>query len=272
MRPILKPKLPDSLFAVPPSHLLLQSFGEYCSVSEQPLPSRHHVWHKRLGVEMSAPAPQAYWNDLLLLSENSFLAQLGKPPLPWLRFPDNEYELTFSFTGASQFRYELTPVVVIVRDSQGNNVSQNKDKVVIVSGNNSEANDTIEYFALNSQFYIASDFTFVIPLQARRTAFERRVTQRTQAWHTAVEFAQAWRGTLDTAREDVNVQQMLIGQGRRLAAATGYWSTWASALLHEQLPVTTIRDILLSPFGHQVDWGRGPGPHNPYPGTNAQVP
>ena len=168
MRPILKPKLPDALFAIPPSHLLLQSFGEYCSVSEQPLPSRHHVWHKRLGVELASPVPQADWNDLLLLSENTFLAQLGKPLPLWLLFPDEEHDLTFSFTGISPFRYQLTPVTVILTDEQGNTVSRDKDKVVIVNGDNSEAADTLEYFALTTQFYITSDATFVIPLQARQ--------------------------------------------------------------------------------------------------------
>ena len=266
MRPILKPPLADALFAIPPSDLLLQSFGEYCSVSEQPLPSRHYVWHKRLGIDMSAPVAQSYWKDLLLLSENSFLAQLGKP-LPALLFPDESQRLTYSFDGRGPLSYQLQTVLVIIQDEQGQRVWQDKKDAVIVSGDNEEAQATIEYFALNTQFYHAADATFLIPQQAQRTGFDRRVAQRTQAWHHAAAFAEAWRETLERAGEDEG-ERALIGQAQRLAAATGYWSTWASSLAHHQVSAAVIREILLRP---QTHWEVGPGPHNPYPGTNPRV-
>ena len=263
MRPIVKPKLIDALFAIPPSDLLLQSFGEYCSVSEQPLPSRHFVWHKQLAVEVLSPVPPSQWHDLLLLSENSYLAQLGRQPQTLL-YPDDIQNMTFTLDGRSPLRYQLQQATVIVLDEQGTTLSNTDPYLVIVSGENEAANATIDYFALNTQFYDSANSTFIIPQRALRLGFDRRVAQRTHAWKIAAGFADAWQNVSKNRDE----QRMLVQQARRLAAATGYWSTWASALLEYQIPTPTIREILLSP---PSSWEIGPGPHNPYPGTNPRI-
>jgi hypothetical protein len=265
VRPILKYRLPDALFAIPPSDLLLQTFGEYCSVSEQPLPSQHFVWHKRLAIEVAALVSQTDWRDLLLLSENSFLAQLGKLPQPLL-FPDES--LSFSFDGQGPIEYKLKPVEWVFRDEDGKEVAREKGDAVIAFGRTDVATATIEYFALNTQFYHPGDASFFIPLSARRSGFDRRVQQRTAAWHVATKFAEAWLQTVDQLGTNRELIESAAAQGSRLAAATGYWSTWASALAWQKVPPEHIRNILLP---KPLPWEAGPGPHNPFPGTNPRV-
>src|SRR6185312_5356170 len=228
MRPIVKPDLPDAYFAIPPSALLLQSFGEYCCVSEQPLSSNHYVWHKRLAVEHSAPVSRTYWQNLLLLCENSYFAQMGKQLPPNLLFPD-ESPLTFLFTGSSPFLYELRSVGVIIVDDDGRELSSSKSELVIVEGTNEEAEETIRFFALNSQFYNHQNDTLTIPIHALLSGYDRRVQQRTRAWQLAVDFARALRESEISDRLPAEPPPLIL-QGRKLAAATGYWSTWASAL------------------------------------------
>jgi len=268
MRPIIKPSLGDSTFAIPPSALLLQSFGEYCSVSEQPLPSNHYVWHKRLGVDRSAPVSRTYWANLLLLCENSFLAQVGKAVPLTLLYPD-ETPLTFSFYGPSPFKYTLQPVETTAVDENGESVGRPiKSDEVIVSGTTVEAEETIAFFALNSQFFDARLSRFTIPVHAHRIGFDRRVRQRTKAWQMAVAFARDLSKV--SADGSADFRTHLLEQGRALAAATGYWSTWASALLHEQVATTTVTELLL-PVPPSTPWHVGPGFHNPFPGTNPSV-
>jgi hypothetical protein len=269
MRPIVKPGLPDPAFAIPPSALLLQTFGEYCSVSEQPLPENHHVWHKALGVEHLGPVSPTDWPHLLLLSENSFLAQLGKAVPPNLLYPDDP-PLTFSFVEQSPFKYSLEWVDTTYLDENGEQVGEGtKSQEVIVSGPNSdEAEATIAFFALNSQFFDARTFKFTIPLHAYRIGFDRRVKQRTKVWKMAVEFAHGSSDRFPIPLE--HAPRQAFDQARGLAAATGYWSTWASALLHERVDRRAIAALLLPPRP-PLPWEAGPGFHNPYPNTNPAV-
>ncbi|MBA2116091.1 hypothetical protein HOV93_32800 [Planctomycetes bacterium FF15] len=217
-------------------------------------------------VEVSGTVSPSYWDDLLLLSENSYLAQLGKRQQE-MQFPDDIQKLSYTLDHRSPLHYQLQRVTVIVVDEQGTQLSSDDPLLVIVSGRTDAANTTIDYFSLNTQFYDASNTTFTIPLQAVRTGFDRRVSQRTHVWKIAVEFAEQWIKSQDD-RKNQDDQQILLQQVRRLAAATGYWSTWAAAMMENQVPTTIISDILLSPSSL---WELGPGPHNPYPGTNPRI-
>lgn len=267
MRPITKPSLPDHAFGSPVDALLMQCFGEYCSVSEQPIPSANHAWSKRYRNEVTGRIARSEWSDVLLLSENSFIAQIGKTATRLL-FPDDPSTLTFNLDGPTPFIYELQRVTFVIVD-ESNREERSKGEAVIVKGKNEAARATIDYFDLNTQFFNAADNLFRIPLDVHLSGFDRRVTQRTEAWHIARGFG---AGILDhrAVLPDEEFLGPQIAQAQRLVAATGYWSTWA-ACLHEMGVNMTILRRLLLPFTQAptpIPWETGPGPHNPYPGTN----
>ena len=176
--------------------------------------------------------------------------------------------LTYEFYGKGPINYKLQGVTVIIQGDNGEEMSKQNGKEVIAVGTSDEAVATIDFFALNTQFYIPQDSTFLIPRRAFQSAFDRRIQQRTAAWHIATEFGRMIRESQGEFGENEEVMAPIVAQGRRLVAATGYWSTWASALEAFQLPVRYIRDVLVS---KPAQWDVGPGPHNPYPGTNPRV-
>jgi hypothetical protein len=267
MRPITKPTLPDHAFGSPVSALLMQCFGEYCSVSEQPIPSANYAWSKAYRAEVTGRIARSGWNDVLLLSENSFIAQLGKTAAQLL-FPDDPQQLTFNLAGPTPFVYELQTVTFVTVD-KANREERRKGEAVIVKGQTDVATATIDYFDLNTQFFNAADNVFRIPLDVYLSGFDRRVMQRTEAWRIAAEYGAA---ILDHRIVLPDEEQLgpQIAQGQRLVAATGYWSTWAACLHGMGVGMTILRRLLL-PFTQvatQIPWVIGPGPHNPYPGTN----
>jgi hypothetical protein len=267
MRPITKPSLPDHAFGSPVSALLMQCFGEYCSVSEQPIPSANYAWSKGNRAEVTGRIARSEWHDVLLLSENSFIAQIGKTAAQLL-FPDDPQPLTFNLDGPTPFIYELQGVTFVIVD-EANREKRSTGKAVIVKGKTEAAIATIDYFDLNTQFFNAADNVFRVPLDVYLSGFDRRVTQRTQAWQIAADYGTAILNHRMVLPDEEQLGPQ-IAQGQRLVAATGYWSTWASCLHAMGVDMTILRRLLL-PFtqaGTLLPWEIGPGPHNPYPGTN----
>jgi hypothetical protein len=266
MRPIKKPPLPDHAFGTSASALLLQTLGEYCSVCEEPIPDVHHVWHKRLGVEVRGAIEPGEWVNVLLLSHNAFLSQLGKLP-NGLLFPDDH--ITYIGMQASPFRYEKKLATEhFTADDNVTILETRKTEFVIVVGRTQQATDTIEFFKLNSAFYDASTSTVKIARSVYHACFDRRLQQRTAAWDEAESVATALLSISGNAPEDEETREAIVRQGRRVAAATGFWSTWAAALAMRGVDSKRIRSMLLPPA---LPWERGPGPHNPFPGTNQRA-
>src|SRR5579862_3510501 len=131
MRPVIKPTLPDSAFAASASAVLMQNFGEYCSVTEEPIPAEHRVWHKISGAEILGPIDPWEWANVLLVSENAFLSQLGKVPQA-LAYPDDD--VTFSLTQPSPFLYKLETVTVVKEVEEGRWDTPTSEELVIVKG------------------------------------------------------------------------------------------------------------------------------------------
>lgn len=250
---------------------LMQHFGEYCALSEDPLPNKCHLWQKN---NLGKYFFKGYRNpryEYFLLCPNCFNAQLLKPRSNIL-LPNDERH-PFSLSEESPFEYCLETVEVLLTNEESNNqdevIKNFKTKYVIVKGKNEAARQTIDYFELNTRFF--DNGVLTVPKKEFESAFDRRLENRTQAWYTAEKLGKNLlslsNSVSDNSYKSVISKTLkpLIKQTRLAASATGFWATWASALNQCGVDRNIIRQILETDPRESLLMG--PGPHNPFPGT-----
>jgi hypothetical protein len=262
MRPVVKPELPASLFPADAGALLLQTLGEYCSVSEQPLPAEHYVWDKRAGAQVVGRVSQQEWLETLLLSEVCFLASRDRRR-PNLLLPDDPKTPTFSLREKSPFLYEMRTIRLIVVAEEGNVLGEQDCDRVVVVGTTEDAQATIDYFGLNTVWYDRDRHAVVIPEVNLEAGEARLLWQRTEVYLAAQRLVDS------VAESRERDQAAVVEQGRRSMAAAGYWSTWATVFMQRGMPVSLLELLLLPPQPGR--WRLGPGGHRPFPGTNGAV-
>ncbi|MDT7815666.1 MAG: hypothetical protein QOJ42_5582, partial [Acidobacteriaceae bacterium] len=148
-------------------------------------------------------------------------------------------------------------------DDDGNALESWDDRAVTVVGLNEEAQATVDYFALNTPWYDRNLGAVIIPKAFFQAGEVRLLWQRTAVYFAAQRLVEAIFSADDRAT--------VIAQGRRLMAAAGFWSTWATDFAQTLPPADRglLEQLLLPP---QPDhWELGPGGHRPFPGTNFAV-
>lgn len=278
MRPLSHPPAPtlDRDDAHATAHLL-NAFGAYCAVSELPLPDRAHAFHAARGVEVDTVERVDDWSELIVLDSISLgaLRHWSGRPTDAVRLPHRD--LTFLPGDDTMFRYALEDVsVVYLGDDGESSGAPVREQLVIVRSDDDLARRTIDAFALNTRYFDEAAGEFRIPRTDYLAMVDHRVHHRTRAWSTAERIAELISEAGETA------SPLILDQARHVAAATGFWSVWATVLWErfEDLPI--LRRILTEPRENvealeairrdtRPDAGTpalGPNPHQVFPGTH----
>ena len=270
MRPVEKRGLPADPFGPPLVAYLLQKLGPYCSFCERPLPDECWLWDKSSGFQLSSaliPITQTAvnWSDLFILDRNCALAHeqrraYYRQALGGLLLMPDDDEPSFRVRGPSPITYSLKKFQSIVIDEEGKEITRTDVDAVLATGFTDEAIRTIEHFGLNTRYYDQATGVFRIPEDEYDSAYDRRVSQRTEAWRMAERLAGIIANT-----EESEFQNRLIDEARLTIAAAGFWSTWATVLSEQISSTGTLLRLLRAP--DELEWTAGPGPHNTFPGT-----
>jgi hypothetical protein len=249
---------------------LIQAFGPYCATCERVLNDDCWLWFPASGFVYPAdypfPIPHdlVEWGPPLLLDHCCARAAYEKQDAYldhyagalWLpEFPTGPYP-------TPPFEYGPADITVIsTRD--GGDMAARSETSVLVRPMSPAAELTIHYFALNSPRFDPVRDVREVRASEENACIDRRVEDRTHAWtraHEAVSALLDAEGlTGDTRRFD--------NQLRLTIADSGFWSVWAT-VLHQRLPDADLRriDHILG-LPADPEPRRGPGPHNPFPGT-----
>ena len=267
MRPLLYPELPTqvrknwSLGAA-----LLQGLGPFCAISERPLPDVMLAWHGGRGQAFAdTVAIPVDWTEYLPIApELTPLSDLSE--LSALALPNRD--LTFSL-GERLFDYALEEVDLFLTDDAGNTEAQKRD-LVVVSGRTDAARRTVEAFRLNGAGYDGASHQLTMSKRTYLTMEDHLIFRRTEAWNRAEEVAKHL--------VEHDAPDLLVAQARLVAAATGYWSCWATVMQKLELPLSAIAVILgevppatsgLTGVAEKAgSFEAGHGPHHTFPGTD----
>jgi hypothetical protein len=254
MRPVQKPHL--SLVAAEASRgaLLLAALGPYCSICERPMPAEFWLLDKTTGRILEPDVTHADWASLLLICHDCAAAhQRGSiQDLDQLLFPD--VHDTFDLQSPA-LRYDLEERVLYIELGPEREVSHETPlEAVIVYGETEAATATIEHFALNTPYWVAERQAMIVPWEDQSTRFDRRVFLRTAAWTAAGSLLPEIREGLE--RRELHRESPLIQARQRVVAATGFWSTFASA--YRELPRDLVLDLLVPEASRVYDSARLP--------------
>ena len=263
MRPLLRPAIPAERLSSRTAYaLLLNVFGPYCALSEEPLYDVASVWDKSSNTEFKATQPPVkHWNDLLLFSPGVCEAwrRHHDVEITNLMLPDQER--TFQLEN-SPFVYELEKVNRLVVDEDDTVSESGAEEIVIVRGTNLRANTTIETFSLNSEYFTMETNELRIPREDYYSRQDALLRNRTVAWQRASAAAEQVAGLSGANR------RLLVAQVQMSAAATGHWSVWATVLWNRLKDGAFIGQVLGGQTQDQTDRDLiGFGPHNEFPGT-----
>lgn len=272
MRPLYQIKFPDPFYRSGIDLNLMQYFGEYCALSEDPLPDKCYLWQNSNLDNIFYTGDSNVRFEYFLLCPSCFMAQLTKPS-SILLLPDDEAH-PFTLSKESPFEYCLEKIEVLITDEKPNEkivvvLDRFETEYVVVKGKSEEAKQTIAYFELNTRFFYNGVLT--VPKEEFDSAFDRRLENRTQAWYTAEKLGKNILSLFDMESDNSSEYSIskelnpLIKQTRLAASASGFWATWASALNQCGLDRNLIRQILETDPRDSLLMG--PGPHNPFPGT-----
>lgn len=211
---------------------IVDSMGAYCAICEKPIASYESLHHRVLG-KLDQDVPEKEINDLLLTCgdcnihrSNDTMNSQSTLDMLW---PD--LDSSFSLHPSSPIRYVKKQVRYIVEDN-GNDVSDQNSEMVIIEVNeqaNSElqrkAQNTINYFKLNTPYYIASENVIKVPLEYKLSMSDHRLLERNEAWLAAQNASER----LKVVRAVTNVPEILKSLNReitRTLKAKGNWSVW----------------------------------------------
>ena len=167
----------------------------------------------------------------------------------------------------SPLTYELEESTVTITAADGQTRRSSRAEVVIVKGHTPEAHATIDFFQLNSRYYLPEERAFRIPEVEYLSHADRRVAQRTRAWIMAERISDAIAAVQNSRDSETDVLNIFLEQARLAIAAAGFWSTWATVLGRRLDNNRELLTRLLLPRNR--DWTIGPGPHNTFPGTRS---
>lgn len=264
MRPLLRITVPLERRETRSAYALLMNvFGPYCAISEEPLYDIAYVWNKATNSEFLVGQPPAEdWDNLLLLSpttREAWKRHHYRPPSE-LMIPDEQ--TTFQLED-SPLVYSLETVNLVLTDE--NDVplpSPRNYQAVIVSGTTEEARATIETFSLNTEYFDAEGKELRIPLEEFLSREAAILETRTVAWRRATAAAD------QIAALDRLGRRALVAQLQMSAAATGHWSVWATVLWSRFEDLDLLSSILSGRSEAEKDGDLiGFGPHNEFPGT-----
>lgn len=257
MRPLLKTGTPKEIQTQSAYALLINAFGPYCAISEEPLYDVAYVWDKAANAEVPAhQPPSGNWRNLLLLSPATCEAWLRHHPHPSseLLLPDED--TTFGLE-ESPFVYALEPIDVIYTDDADRQLSESgTEELAIIEGTTAKAQATIETFSLNTEYFNPERKELLIPWDEHLSRQDAIIRSRTLAWLRAADAADQLEA-LPSDQRNALFRQLQIS-----AAATGHWSVWATVLWSR----LEDRDFVSSVLGSRASL-LGLGPHNEFPGT-----
>jgi hypothetical protein len=257
MRPLRRTGPPDEAETQPAYALLINAFGPYCAISEEPLYDVAYVWDKATNTEFPANQPPAQnWSNLLLLSAATCDAWRRHHPLPGSQLLLPDRDATFQLEG-SPFVYALEPIKVTYTDASDRELSESGvEELVIIEGTTATAQATIETFSLNTEYFDPETKELRIPKDDYLSRQDGIIRSRTQAWRRAIAAADQ----IEAFESDQ--RRAFSGQLRISAVATGHWSVWATVFW------SRFRDsaFVASALGSRPDLA-GFAPQNEFPGT-----
>jgi hypothetical protein len=257
MRPLLKTGSPKEVQTQPAYGLLINAFGPYCAISEEPLYDVAYVWDKAANAEFPANQPPSEnWSNLLLLSPGICEAWRLHHPQPSSELLLPDADTTFRLYN-SPFVYSLETINVIYTDDMGRKlIESGTEELVTIRGTTAKARATIETFSLNTEYFDPERKELRIPWGEYLSRQDVIIRSRTVAWRRATAAADQIEAVRPEQRSSL-FRQLQIS-----AVATGHWSVWATVLwdrLHD-------RDLVSSVLGNRAGL-HGFGPHNEFPGT-----
>jgi len=265
MRPLLRPTIPTERLSSRTAYaLLLNVFGPYCALSEEPLYDVASVWDKGSNAEFNATQPPLKrWDDLLLLSPGVCDAWRRHHDVDVANLMLPDQEKTFQLED-SPFVYQLEKVNRVVLDEDDKiSPESGTEEIVIVRGTNPRAEATIETFSLNSEYFNPETRELRIPREDHCSCQDALLRNRTLAWQRASVAAEQIAGLSSTDR------RVLLAQLQMSAAVTGHWSVWATVLWSRLKDGAFIGQVLGGQTQDQTDRDLiGFGPHNEFPGTS----
>jgi hypothetical protein len=245
MRPVTKPPASSMESGPIATGHLFNAIGPYCSTCEMPLPGIAFVWRPGKAPEAAEHITAEEWPDALLLCRACAVASLTAASwfmsleIAGLR-PDRD--LTFRLGDQSPFIYELRPVRRRLLD---NETGRPKGKgraspAVIVRACSPAARATLDGFALNTFYFDETENRVGVPEAYDQALLDRRLELRTEAWTIATQVV----GLLAAADEPA-ARAAILATARRLAAAVGFWSVWATVLWDKTGDRGLAADVLM---------------------------
>jgi hypothetical protein len=257
MRPLLKTVPPKEVQTQSAYGLLINTFGPYCAISEEPLYDVAYVWDKAANAEFPANQPPSEnWKNLLLLSPATYEAWRRHHPQPSSELLLPDADITFQLED-SPFVYSLEPISVIYIDDLDRQLKQSGiEEFAIIRGTTAKAQATIETFSLNTEYFDSEKKELRIPWDQYLSRQDVILRSRTVAWRRATAAA----AQIDAVRPEQ--RRSLLRQLQISAVATGHWSVWATVLwdrLHDP-------DFVSPVLGNRAGL-LGVGPYNEFPST-----
>lgn len=252
MRPVTKPDLSFAAHRIERGALLLAALGPYCSFCERKMPAEFWVLDVASGEILQPENTAADWEQILLIchdcSDMHRLRQFQRlqPQLGDLLLPDRD--VTFVLDRESPFRYQRDDVQ-IVEVLESGDARQRASSEVIVHASSPEASATLQYFALNTRYW-DNENTLRIPPAEQSTRLDRRVFLRTVAWQVANHVVPVVRRVRDESGGGVfagDDAHPVALAARRIAADTGFWSTFATVYLAAFEDPELVWNLLVPP-------------------------
>jgi len=261
-------------FDYPVGALLMMSMGECCAMCERPLLAESLVWDRDKEQVVQGKTNADEWANMLLLCHNcgqdAETSKTQNISSHALVYPDRQ--LTFGLTETSLFQYELEKVEQVQLDENNKPIGETITKeVVLIKGGNEAAQQTIDFFKLNSHYYNQEKNTFFLPMNEDPQQLDRRLDLRTQAWQRADSFVQLFKQT-----DHKDVREALASNVRNSISHSGFWSVWVTRFWQAFEDKEMIRMLFGNPkepeqakgLQNEVPLLRGQGPHNHFVGTN----
>ena len=242
MRPVQKPPPPYDVSKYPASDLLLDAIGSYCSTCERRLVDWAWPWDAQRQSGFTGRTSLDAWPSLLILCGNCRDAAAAPPLTPGpLLLPDRD--LTFTLSEASPFVYALQPIQRVFLDKGGAPEGPAETiEGVIVEGTTPAARATVDFFALNTAYYDATQHTLRIPRVDYESLTDRRIDARTEVWNDARTAATQLR----TVRHPAT-RAALTTILRHTIEGSGCWSTWATVLWRDLQDRQLLAALLMPP-------------------------
>lgn len=206
------------------------------------MPDSCWVWQSQRRAFVVRSAQPSEWPNLLLLCRNC-QAAASMAPAPALPLALPHRDRTFAVNGPSLFVYALQSVqrVFLKEDGSPAGAAETVERV-IVEATTPAAQETIDYFALNTRYYDRSANTLRIPRIDYDSLVDRRLDLRTEAWEEA-----ATHGAALKQAEDPAQRRVFLVAIRQMMAGRGFWSTWVTVLWRELADRSTVATLALPP-------------------------